>query len=109
MKKKLRSCSGLLPRKHKTILFDDRSMILFKEGFLKDGGNDDEASNEKGIKHMSAEKDLSHFLEYFLLSPVSRIISLLREVYFLSTEMSVAPDERIDGNLQEDGNSEKVR
>ena len=75
----------------------------------KEEGNDDEASNEEGIKSMSFEKDWDPFLEDFLPKTVSRLTWLCRCDYFLNAEMLVGADEIIDGSLQGDRNLEEAR
>ena len=38
------------------LLFDERSAVLIEEGVSKGEANDDDSSNEEGIKTMSFEK-----------------------------------------------------
>ena len=52
-------------------------------------GNYNEASNEEEIKSINVEKDLCPFFEFFLLSAVSRLISLFWEVSFFRTDILV--------------------
>ena len=55
------------------ISFDKRSAFLFEEG---EEGNDDEGSNEVGIKYMIFREDWNTFLEAFFLKIVSILIYL---------------------------------
>ena len=58
---------------------------------------------------MSIEKDWHPSLEDFLFRIVSRLIYFLEEASLFDAKVSVGPDERIDGRLQEDGNCEEFR
>ena len=91
------------------IVFNERSTFLLGEGVSKEKGNDNESSNEEGIKSMSFDKDCDLFIKAFSMKIESSLIYLFQQAYFLDDETLAGADEMIDISLQEDDNFEEAR